>query len=117
MKRYLGSKKVMRIYIDNADTIDGKPLWQYLVHQAKAEGLAGATVFKGVAGMGAHSQVHTFEIWSLAQTLPVIIEIIDEEHRITAYLKKYDEAIHEGLITLNDVQVIRYKHSRFDGEG
>jgi PII-like signaling protein len=117
MKRYLGDKKVLRIYIDSADTFDGKPLWQYLVHQAKAEGIAGATVFKGVAGMGAHSQVHTFEIWALSQKLPVVIEIIDQETKITDFLRKYDDAIQEGLITLHDVQVVRYKHTQFSKEG
>jgi PII-like signaling protein len=116
MKRYLGAKKVVRIYIDSADTFDGKPLWQYLIHRAKADGLAGATVFKGVAGMGAHSEIHTFEIWALAQKLPVVIEIIDDAEKIDAFLDRYDTAIEEGLITLSDVEVIRYKHPQFARE-
>ncbi len=115
MKRYLGTKKVMRIYIDNGDTFDGKPLWQHLVHQAKSQGIAGATVFKGVAGMGAHSQVHTFEIWSLAQKLPLVIEMIDEEEKLRALLRHCDHAISEGLVTLHDVEVIAYKHNKFSG--
>ena len=109
MKQYLGKKKVLRIYIDNSDTYEGKPLWQYLVHQAQAEGLSGATVFKGVAGMGAHSELHTFEVWALAQTLPVIIEIIETEEKIMAFLETYDPAIEEGLITLHEVEVLKYK--------
>ena len=109
MKRYLGKKKVLRIYIDNSDMFEGKALWQYLVHQAKSEGLAGATVFKGAAGMGAHSQLHTFEIWALSQTLPVIIEIIEEEEKLMAFLERYDAAIEEGLITLHDAEVLKYK--------
>lgn len=109
MKRYLGRKKVLRIYIDNSDMFEGKALWQYLVHQAKAEGLAGATVFKGVAGIGAHSQLHTFEIWTLSQTLPVVIEIIEEEEKLMTFLERCDTAIEEGLITLHDAEVLRYK--------
>ena len=109
MKQYLGKKKVLRIYIDNSDLFEEKPLWQYLVHQAKSDGLAGATVFKGVAGMGAHSELHTFEIWALSQTLPVIIEIIEEEEKIMTFLDTYDSAIEEGLITLHDVEVLTYK--------
>ena len=114
MKRYLGSKKIMRIYVDENDTHDGKPLWQHLVHQAKSQGLAGATVLKGVAGMGAHSDIHTFEIWSLAQKLPIIIEMIDDEEKLRAFLSVSDSAISEGLVTLSDVEVISYKHSKFD---
>ena len=109
MKQYLGKKKVLRIYIDNSDQFEDKPLWQYLVHQAKSDGLSGATVFKGVAGMGAHSELHTFEIWALSQTLPVIIEIIEEEEKIMTFLDTYDSAIEEGLITLHDVEVLKYK--------
>ena len=114
MKRYLGRKKVMRVYLDNNDTHDGKPLWQYLVHQAKSQGLAGATVFKGVAGMGAHSDIHIFEIWSLAQNLPLVIEMIDEEEKLRAFLAQCDGAITEGLVTLHDVEVITYKHTKFN---
>jgi len=117
MKRYLGNKKVMRIYLDNADTFEGKPLWQHLVHEAKAQGIAGATLFKGVAGMGAHSELHTFEIWSLSQKLPLVIEMIDEEGKLRDFLTRCDGAITEGLVTLHDAEVITYKHTRFNGEG
>jgi len=113
MKRYLGRKKVMRIYLDNNDTHEGKPLWQYLVHQAKSQGMAGATVFKGAAGMGVHSDIHTFEIWSLAQKLPLVIEMIDSEEKLRGFLAECNGAISEGLVTLHDVEVIAYKHSKF----
>ncbi len=112
MKRYLGEKKVLRIYIDNSDTFNGEPLWQYIVQHAKKEGIAGATVFKGVAGIGAHSQLHTFEVWTLSQKLPVVIEIIDDEEKVNSFLEKYDEAIEEGLVTINSIEVLRYKHNK-----
>ena len=116
MKRYLGSKKVMRIYLDSTDTFEGQPLWQHLLKEARSRGLSGATAFKGVAGMGAHSEVHTAEIWSLAQKLPLVIEMIDDEEKLRNFLAECDGAIAEGLVTLHDAEVIAYKHNKFNGE-
>ncbi len=110
MKRYLGSKKVMRIYLDNSDTFEGKPLWQQLLLRIKEEGMAGATVFKAAAGIGAQTELHTFEIWSLSQKLPVVIEVIESEEAIQNFLDRYDSMIGEGLVTLTDVEVLRYKN-------
>jgi len=116
MKRYLGKKKLMRIYLDNSDTHEGKPLWQTLLHKVKAEGLAGATVYKAAAGIGVQTELHTFEIWSMAQTLPIVIEIIESEEKIRDFLDKYDGMIGEGLVTLCDVEVLRYKNVSQDRE-
>ena len=102
----------MRIYLDNSDTYEGKPLWQQLVDRVRKEGMAGATVFKAAAGIGARTELHTFEIWSLAQKLPVVIEIIEDEERLAAFLDKYDGMIGEGLVTLSDVEVLKYKEAR-----
>jgi len=110
MKRYLGHKKVMRIYIDSTDKYDGKLLWQYLIEMAKADGLSGATIFKAVAGIGSQSQLHTFDIWTLSQKLPIVIEMIDDREKIVEFLDRYDRAIDEGLVTMHDVEVLRYKH-------
>ena len=115
MKRYLGTKKVLRIYLDSTDTFAGEPVWQYLLARARQSGIAGATVCKGVAGMGAHSQVHTAEIWSLAQKLPLVIEMIDDEEKLRTFLAANDAAIVEGLVTLSEAEVIAYKHPKFDG--
>jgi len=114
MKRYLGKKKAMRIYVDSVDMFEGEALWQHIVHKAREFGVSGATVFKGVAGMGAHSQLHTFEVWSLSQKLPVVIELIDNEDKLRDFLARCDDAIAEGLVTLSDVDVISYKHSKFN---
>jgi len=111
MKRYLGKKKLMRIYLDNSDTYEGKPLWQQLLHKVKAEGLAGATVFKAAAGIGVQTELHTFEIWSMSQTMPIVIEIIEDEEKIRTFLDRYDVMIGEGLVTLCDVEVLRYKNA------
>ncbi len=110
MQRYLGKKKIARIYIDNQDKYNGKPLWEELLRKVKECGLAGATVFKGVGGIGAHSEIRSFNIWVMSQELPIIIEIIDEEEKIMNFLNNADEMIEEGLTTLSDIEVIKYKH-------
>lgn len=116
MERYLGHRKILRIYIDNDDKYEKKPLWEVILKRAKEFGLSGATVFKGVAGMGAHSEIETFSVWSLSQKLPIIIEIIDREDKIREFIKTLDGIIEEGLITLVDTEVISYKHPKFNGE-
>ncbi len=110
MKRYLGKKKIVRIYIDNQDKFDGKPLWEEILREVKENDMAGATVFKGVAGIGAHTELRTFNVWSISQELPIIIEIIDDEEKIYSFIDKIDYMIEEGLTTISDTEVIKYKH-------
>ncbi len=112
MQKYLGRKKAVRIYIDSSDKVEGQLLWERLLKEAKAYGISGATVFKAVSGMGAHSEVHTFNVWILSQTLPVIVEMIDDEEKIRGFLEHVEPIIEEGLVTLADVEVIRYKHRK-----
>ena len=111
MKGIVGKKKVARIYIDSLDKYKGEPLWERIVFAAKAFGLAGATVFKGIAGMGSHAELHSFSLLSVSQELPVVVELIDDEAKIRAFLEKADVMIDEGLVTLADVDVISYKHT------
>ncbi len=113
MRRYLGTKKKLKIYIDNDDRYDGSPLWQYLLKEAKSYGLAGATVYKAVAGMGAHSEIHSFNIWSMSQKLPLVIEMIDNETKIRGFLNEIDPVLQEALVTLEDIEVLLYKHPNF----
>jgi len=110
LKRYLGQKKVARIYIDNQDKFEGKPLWEEVLIKAKEYGLAGATVFKGVSGIGVRGEIHSFNVWSIAQKLPLVIELIDDEEKIFDFLEQTDGMIEEGITTLSDTEVIRYKH-------
>ncbi len=113
MKRYLGKKKVLKIYIDTLDKHEAKPLWEVLLQKVKELHLAGATVYKAVAGIGAFSEIHSFKVWSLAQELPVIIEIIDDEEKIYNFLNTIDDILENALVTLTDTEVIRYKHENF----
>ncbi|WP_295418134.1 DUF190 domain-containing protein [Sulfurovum sp.] len=110
MKRYLGQKKVARIYIDNQDKFEGKPLWEAVLIKAKEYELAGATVFKGVSGIGVQGEIHSFNVWSIAQNLPLVIELIDDEEKIFDFLEQIDGMIEEGITTLSNTEVIRYKH-------
>ena len=110
MKRYLGKKKVARIYIDNQDKYEGKPLWEEVLKKARECELAGATVFKGISGIGVRGEIHSFNVWSISQKLPLIIELIDNEEKILDFLEKIDEMIEEGITTLEDTEVIQYKH-------
>jgi len=113
MKRYLGNKKKLKIYIDNDDKVDGKPLWEFLLQEAKNYGLAGATVYKAAAGMGAHSEIHSFNVWVLNQKIPLIVEMIDSEQKIRGFLTLVENRLIEALVTLEDVEVISYKHPKF----
>lgn len=98
------------IYIGEADRWRGKPLYAALLETLKQQGLAGATVVRGVAGFGAHSRIHTASILRLSEDLPLRIEVIDARDKIARALETVAPMVSEGLITLDDVQVIKYTH-------
>ena len=110
MKRLLGKKKLLKIYINTDNKYHSDPLWEVILKEAKERGLYGATVYKSVGGMGIHSQFKSYNLVSLSQSLPLIIEIIDTEEKITTFIHVLDDILEEALITLSDVEVIRYKH-------
>jgi len=110
MKGIVGKRKLLRIFIDLDDKYEGKPLWEYILRLVKEKGLAGATVFKAAAGIGAHSELRTFSVWRLSQNLPVVVEIIDREEKVREFLNVLDEVLEEGLVVLEDVEVVTYRH-------
>ena len=116
MKRYLGHKKILRIYIDTLDKYNGNPLFEEILKEVKKEQLAGATVFKAVAGLGAFTEMRSFKVWSMAQELPLIVEIIDDEEKIRSFIEHIDGMIDNGLVTITDTEVIKYKHENFNTE-
>ena len=115
MKRFLGQRKCMRLYIGNEDTWQDKPLWEVLIKKAQEMDIKGATVFKGAAGFGAHSEIHTFSVWILKQKLPLVIEMVEEEDKIRDFLNETSDMIKEGFVTMSDVEVIAYKHPKNGG--
>lgn len=109
-----GEAKLLRIFIGESDKLHHAPLYEAIVREAKAVGLAGATAWKGVTGFGPTSRIRTARILDLSADLPVIIEITDDEARINSFLPRlhamFEEARCGGLITMEKVQIIRYTH-------
>jgi hypothetical protein len=101
--------KLLRIFVGEQDTHQGKPLYQWLVEEARSQGLAGATVLRGMEGYGAHSRLHTAKVLRLSIDLPVVIEIVDTEKKIEAFLPIVDDAIPEGLATVERVEMRFYR--------
>jgi PII-like signaling protein len=101
----------LRIFIGETDAYNGKPLYEQIVLKARELNLAGATVVRGVMGFGADSRVHTAKILRLSEDLPIIIEIVDTEENLQKLQPFLDETVEEGLITLEKVKVIKYRHS------
>ena len=103
--------QLLRIFIGESDHFKGRPLSEVIVNRARERGMAGATVLHGTMGFGAHSRMHTAKILRLSEDLPVVIEIVDKPERIEAFLPELDEMIDEGLVTLEKVKVIAYRHN------
>ena len=100
---------LMRIFVGESDRFEKKPLYQALVELFHAEGAAGATVIKGAMGYGANSQVHSDRLLRLSSDLPVIIEVIDAEEKISQVLPLIEGMFRGGLITLEKARVIQFK--------
>jgi PII-like signaling protein len=105
-----GQATWLRIYIGESDQWHHKPLYQALVEFFREEGVAGATVLRGVEGYGAHSQIHAAHILRLSEDLPMIVEVIDEPARIEALLPTVREMVRDGLIMTSSVNVEMYGH-------
>jgi PII-like signaling protein len=104
-----GEGVLVRIFIGDSDRHEGIPLYEAVVQRARERGLAGATVFRGFEGFGAHSLVHTSRILRLSEDLPIVIEIVDKKEKIDTFLPELDSLIQEGLVTTEKVQVIFYR--------
>jgi PII-like signaling protein len=105
--------KVLRVYTSSTDKLKHTPLYEMLVYAARRNGLAGATVHKGVMGFGGSSVVHSAKFWETNDKLPVVVEIIDESPKIEAFfevIKPYLESVRYGcLVTIEDANVVFYK--------
>ncbi|MFE7445033.1 DUF190 domain-containing protein [Streptomyces chartreusis] len=122
MTRLTGRALRLTVFVGEHDTWHHKPLYSEIVHRAHAAGLAGASVFHGIEGYGASSLIHTSRLLSLSEDLPVAIVIVDTEERVRAFLPQLDELVSEGLVTIDDCEVIRYigrdgKQGESDGKG
>jgi uncharacterized protein len=106
-----GPAKQLRIYIGESDNWHGKALFNAIVERARREGLAGVTVMRGVEGFGANSRIHSASILRLSEDLPVVVEIVDTAERVELFLPLLDEMVTEGLITVQDCEVVKYVHA------
>ncbi|TWH45603.1 DUF190 domain-containing protein [Sporomusa sp. KB1] len=100
--------KRLRIYIGESDHWKRRSLYRAIVEKAKELDLAGATVFRGLLGYGADKRIHTASIVDLSSDLPILVEIVDSEEYIAKLLPYLDEMLEKGLVTIDDVEVIKY---------
>jgi PII-like signaling protein len=104
--------KLLRIFIGENDRHEGQPLYEWIVRKAREHGLAGATVLRGLEGFGAHSRLHTAKILRLSSDLPIVVEIVDTEEKIESFLPLIDDAVGEGLATVERVEVRFYRSGK-----
>ncbi|WP_371381001.1 DUF190 domain-containing protein [Sporomusa aerivorans] len=110
MPKIASQAKRLRIYIGESDHWKRRSLYHAIVEKAKALDMAGASVFRGIVGYGANSRIHTAGIVDLSSDLPILVELIDSEEYIAKLLPFLDEMLEEGLVTIDDVEVIKYGH-------
>ena len=103
-----GAARRLTIFIGESDTWHHRPLYHEIVERARRDGIAGASVFRGIEGFGASSHIHTTRLLSLSEDLPLAIVMVDEEAKIRAFLPHLEELVSEGLVILDDVEVVRY---------
>jgi uncharacterized protein len=106
--------RMLRIYIGQDDEWEDKPLYEAIVLKLRQMDVAGATVYKGVMGYGAQQRMHKSGFLGLSHDLPIMITVVDKEEKIRAVLPVLDEMVSEGLLTLSDVEVIKYAHTHPD---
>jgi PII-like signaling protein len=105
-----GPGQAITAYIGEGDHWHGKPLVNALVERLRGEGFAGVTVTRGLLGFGAHSHIHSANILQLSQDLPLVLTLVDTEPRATLALAIFEEMISEGLITVHEVKIVKYRH-------
>jgi len=103
---------LLRIYIGESDRWQHRPLYEAIVLTAREAHLAGATVLRGPMGFGKSSRLHTAKILRLSEDLPLVIEIVDSEENIRAFLPQLDQMVGGGLVTLEKVTVVHYSEGK-----
>jgi PII-like signaling protein len=115
MHGFTGERTLMRIHIGERDRYQGKPLYTAIVELLRERQFAGATVLRAIMGFGASSVVRSDRIEVLSLDLPIVVEVIDTEDKISSILPELDRMIGGGLITLERVKVIMYRHGDVAG--
>jgi uncharacterized protein len=116
MEPLTGNATLLRIFVGELDKFHHQPLYEAIVMFAKKNGLAGATVQRGIMSYGANSRIHTAKLVALSEDLPIIIEIVDEEEKINEFVEKlqpyFESSKYGGLVTLEKIRVIYYRNSK-----
>lgn len=107
---------LLRIFIGESDEYEGKKLYKYIIEMLKKEGIAGATVPRGITGFGKTSHIHMTSILRLSADLPIVIEVTDKKENIEKIKPKLDDVIKEGLITEEKVKIILYEGNNKKGQ-
>jgi uncharacterized protein len=110
MRVLTGEQTLVRIFIGESDKWQHRPLATALIERLRKEHFAGATLFRGLGGFGAHSVIHSSHILRLSEDLPILIEIVDSEDRMPRLTEILDEMVTEGLVTMEKVRVLKYAH-------
>ena len=101
---------LLRIFIGEADKFEHKPLYEWIVLQAREQGLAGATVLRGMMGFGANTrQIHTFRFDTLSEDMPIVVEIVDTQEKLEKFLELIEPHLKAGLVTMEKAQIRFYK--------
>jgi len=105
-----GKAKMLRIHFGEDDKWKDKPLYRAIVEKCRELDIAGATVFRGVAGYGASTLIHRSHLLSFSSDLPIMVSVIDTEDKVQNLIPYLDEMVDQGLIAMSDVEVIKYVH-------
>ncbi|NOY24425.1 MAG: DUF190 domain-containing protein [Oligoflexia bacterium] len=108
MRVLSGEQVLARIFIGESDRWHPQPLYLALLQRLRKEGFAGATVFRGIAGFGAHSIVHSSHLLRLSEDLPIVVEVVDSEEHMETLTAILDEMVTEGLVTMEKAKVLKY---------
>lgn len=108
--RIEGKAKLMQIYIGESDRWHDQPLYEALLRAMRANDLAGATVYRGILGYGAHRRVHKKKPLHLSHDCSIMLSVVDTEEKLQAFLPLIDQMVQEGLVVLSDVDIIKYSH-------
>jgi len=111
-----GNHLLVRIFLGESDRREGVPLYEAIVQHARASGLAGATVLRGIEGFGAHSRIHRSSILRLSEDLPIVVELVDEREKIERFLAEAGPWIGGGMVTVERVEVVIYRPPAGGGE-
>lgn len=110
MSKLIGEQQLMRIFIGESDRHGHRPLYEALVELLRKEGFAGATVLRGVCGFGAGRVYHTQKLLDLSADMPMVVEVVDSQEKISSIMPQIDAMMAGGMITLEKATVIRYTH-------